>query len=1034
MTGRRALRAAAILGLGLGLVGEPAIAASPPARVDFNQPAQPLAQALLMVSRRAGVVILAPAPLTAGRMAPALRGRMSVTAALSALLDAAGLGFEIGGDGVVVVTPLGSAREAAPRPARATAREAARESAPAEVDSIEVIAAPPSARPEALKRRSAPLIDLVSEDEIARSGALGLGDALRELPNVAAISDGGETRSVAIRGVDGRFTRVRINGMETLATFGGANASGGTNRGRSFDYNVFAADLFKQIRLQKTASADIDEGSLGSTVDIQTRTPFDLPEKALKLYAEQTYNSRVGRLDPRGSIVVSRRLADDRLGVLASAAYSRRNALDAGSTAGGWQTGDAVYPGFGAVTGGSSLTAVNAALHARIPRLELMTAKQSRLGLTATLDWRPDDATRLALDLLYAKLTSQRYEHLLESFTFRTAGACGSQAAPSCGLNAVTALSPTIVTMRPGLPVLIAGVFDNVDVKSEARYDELDTIFRQATLSFSRKLANGVRASALAGFSRSDFSNPVQRTIHLDQYGVNGFAYDFRDPARPYVGFGDADLASASRWTLSELREDPNWVDNSFKTVGATVEGPWGDLQWRAGVLRKDYRTQAVTLSRSDGTIANINNLIPSSLSAVSLADYTRMVGAGVTFGAVSAPSQWLSPDIARGFERLMDACAQDGCDAFALGPSPAAGVNYAISELNDAAFVQIALPHASDRRLWGDVGLRWARTRQASSSLQVQADATLQTVHALHRYDDLLPSANVVWEPREDVTVRLAAAKVMARPDLRSLRPGFTVSTTSLKVISSGAPDLEATHATTLDAAVEWRARWGGGAALAVYHKSISSIVQQSITAPARFSANPYGLPDKVATIACGGAPGCDPSLPIWQFVRPTNTGPGRLQGVELSAAAPLGPPGAVGARWRVQGALAYSRSKIRYSLTPDTTSVVEDALGGPRVVGSVSLAYAGPRLESRITLSHRGRYLSAIPSLTGGDAEGVAAATSLDASMRFQASDRVTLTFNAMNLTDRLARQFTDRSGIPNYQHRTGREVRLGVQVRGG
>ncbi|MGH1558662.1 TonB-dependent receptor plug domain-containing protein [Caulobacter segnis] len=122
-------------------------------------------------------------------------------------------------------------------------------------------------------------IDILTEDEIARSGALSLGDALRELPGAAAISDGGETRQIAVRGVAGRFTRVRINGMETLATFGGANAGGGTNRGRAFDYNVFAADLFRQIRLQKTASADIDEGSLGATIDISTRSPFDLRDE-----------------------------------------------------------------------------------------------------------------------------------------------------------------------------------------------------------------------------------------------------------------------------------------------------------------------------------------------------------------------------------------------------------------------------------------------------------------------------------------------------------------------------------------------------------------------------------------------------------------------------------------------------------------------------------------------------------------------------------------------------------------------------------
>ncbi|MGH1558661.1 hypothetical protein ACRAWD_15175 [Caulobacter segnis] len=53
--------------------------------------------------------------------------------------------------------------------------------------------------------------------------------------------------------------------------------------------------------------------------------------RSLLLYGEQLWNSRADRLAPRGSVVLSRRLAQDRLGVLVSAAYSRRYAVDAGA-------------------------------------------------------------------------------------------------------------------------------------------------------------------------------------------------------------------------------------------------------------------------------------------------------------------------------------------------------------------------------------------------------------------------------------------------------------------------------------------------------------------------------------------------------------------------------------------------------------------------------------------------------------------------------------------------------------------------------
>lgn len=1030
MNGFRALGSAtALVAL---LAGVPALAAPSPKAYAFDQPAQPLARALLALSERTGVVVLAPAPLVAERQAPALRGTMSLPAALSTLLAGSQLTFVIGADGVatIITAPqtVRPTRRPLPPPPAAHRFD---DEPPAEVATVSVTAIANADLPAYLKRRTPSPVDILTEDEIARSGAISLGDALRELPGAVAVSDGGETRQIALRGVASRFTRVRINGMETLATFGGANVGGGTNRGRAFDYNVFAADLFRQIKVQKTATADIDEGSLGATVDIRTRSAFDLRDKSVLLYGEQSRNSRADRLAPRGSIVLSRRLADDRLGVLVSAAYSRRYAVDAGTTAGGWQTGDALYPGFGAVRGGASLAQLNAALHARIPRLELMTADQSRLGLTGALDWRPSDRTRVSLDLLYASLRARRHEYLVESFTFRTAGPCGPSAAPICGLNAVTAIDPIIRTGK-GPDVLLAGVFDGVDVKSEARYDELDTIFRQATLSASHQLANGVEATALVGFSRSDFSNPVQNTLHMDQYGVNGFAYDFRDASRPYVGYGNAVLDQPSAWTLSEVRDDPNWVDNSYKTAGLDLKGAKRGLEWRAGVLHKDYRTEAVSLSRSNGTSANLNGLVPAALAAVPIGDYVRMVGGGASFGAASPPHQWLTPDISLGLPLLRQACAQAGCDAFHLGPEPAAATNYTIGERDDAAYVLLSRPRQSDRNLWGDVGLRLARTAQDARGSQIQPDGALKPVRAKRSYVDLLPSANLVWEPADDWTLRLGAARVMVRPDLRSLRPGFTISTPSLKSISAGDPNLTPTRATNFDLGAEWYAPNGGAVSIAAYHKAIASVIQQTISPPALFATNPYGLPDTVALQACGSTPGCDPALPIWQFVRPANTGKGRLGGLEISGITPLGAPGSALAHWRLQGSLAYTRSKVRYRMPNGAMETIQDSLGGPRFVGNLALTYDGRRLDARAGISHRGRYLSNVPAVTGGDAEGFDALTTIDMSLRYKISPQLTLAADLSNLTDPVARQFIDRSRIPNYQHRTGRDVRVGLRYR--
>lgn len=1001
------------------LATAPALAAAPERRFAFDQPAQPLATALLAVSARTGAVIAAPAAMTAGRRAPGLSGTMPLGQALRTLLAGSDLDFSISSSGVVTLRRRTEAIATAPPPPVHLLPPQPDE--PTLVTPISVLARP-LAEPTTEQARDAPAqVDVLLEDQLRGAGALGLGDALRQMPGVTAGPEAGEARQIAVRGVGGRFTRVRVNGMETLATFGASNAVGGTNRGRAFDYNIFAADLFKQVRLQKTASADVDEGSLGATIDMRTRSPLELPDRHAVLIVEGGYQTLSREAKPRVSAVLSRRDAAGRLGVLVSAAYSGRSVVEAGASAGQWETGLAVAPGFGSVAAPLDLASVNAALHARIPRLELMDIDQDRLGLTGSLEWRPDEATRIALDTIYAELRSSRRENLLESFTFRTPGVCGTPPDPRCGINAVKVTQADIALFGGRKPVLIAGSFDDVDVRSEARRDALNTIFRQTTLAATHRFRDGLEGRLLAGFSRSDFSNPVQQTLYLEQFDVDGFAYDFSDKDRPALDFGDAALASPDAWTISEFRSDPNWVDNSYRSLALDLENRSGPLDWRVGLLAKTYRNVGSARMRSDGGIGNINAQLPAGLQALPLADYVRLVGQGIDFGVAGAPERWLAIDTTTA---LAAACARDGCSGFTLGPGPVAGLNYDVTERSDAGFLQLALPRSPSRSFWGEAGLRVIHTRLDAASLDVGQDAAARWTHASSDYWSTLPSLNLAWSPSPDVVLRFGAARVMVRPDLISLRPGVSVSTTGAKSASSGNPDLRPTRADAFDLSVDWRPRPGVQLSAAIYRKTIATTVQGTSTRPAPFSANPFGLPDSVAAAACGAAPDCSPGLPIWQFSRPINSGPGRLTGMEVSFRAPLGEA------WSVQGAAAYTRTVVRLLDQAGVWVDMQDALGAPRVAANIGLAYQRPGLEARAALSHRSRYLATIPAPNGGDVDGVDPLTTLDAAARLTLSPRLTLTAEAANLTDAYQRQFSDRTLIPTYRHHTGREFRLGLR----
>src|SRR5688572_32723769 len=94
-------------------------------------------------------------------------------------------------------------------------------------------------------------IDSIVAEDIADFPDLNLAESLQRVPGVVITRDAGEGRQISVRGLGPDFTRVRINGMEALTTVGATDQSGGSNRSRGFDFNVFASDLFSQMLVRK---------------------------------------------------------------------------------------------------------------------------------------------------------------------------------------------------------------------------------------------------------------------------------------------------------------------------------------------------------------------------------------------------------------------------------------------------------------------------------------------------------------------------------------------------------------------------------------------------------------------------------------------------------------------------------------------------------------------------------------------------------------------------------------------------------------
>src|SRR6187549_584531 len=184
------------------------------------------------------------------------------------------------------------------------------------------------------KREATAAIDSIVAEDIGEFPDSNLAESMQRIPGVTlSRTDGGEGRNISVRGLGPGFTRVRINGMEGASQTGSSDIYGAGNNGRSFDFNIFPTEIFSSLTVRKTSSADVEEGSLGATVDLRAPRPFDYTDdNVFSFTGRGVYNSVSEDVDPRASVLWSKKFGDT-FGVLVSAAYQERFIREVGYSA-----------------------------------------------------------------------------------------------------------------------------------------------------------------------------------------------------------------------------------------------------------------------------------------------------------------------------------------------------------------------------------------------------------------------------------------------------------------------------------------------------------------------------------------------------------------------------------------------------------------------------------------------------------------------------------------------------------------------------
>jgi TonB-dependent receptor len=123
-----------------------------------------------------------------------------------------------------------------------------------------------------LKRNSTQIVDGLSAEEIGEIPALSIGAALETITGATSHRENGGATELSVRGLGPFLGTTVINGRE--ATNGGGN--------RAVNFSIFPSEMFNQISIHKTQSAEYIEGAVSGQVHLDTKKPLDYGKRLLQ--------------------------------------------------------------------------------------------------------------------------------------------------------------------------------------------------------------------------------------------------------------------------------------------------------------------------------------------------------------------------------------------------------------------------------------------------------------------------------------------------------------------------------------------------------------------------------------------------------------------------------------------------------------------------------------------------------------------------------------------------------------------------------
>ncbi|MET0372639.1 MAG: TonB-dependent receptor plug domain-containing protein, partial [Rhizorhabdus sp.] len=206
------------------------------------------------------------------------------------------------------------------------------------------------ANAQTIKRNSDTVVDAITAQDIGALPDRSVTEALQRVPGVSINRFAGnndpdhfsvEGSGVNVRGLN--FVRSEFNGRDTFSAGIG---------GQAINFADVPSELLGSVEVYKNATADLIEGGLAGTVNLNTRKPFDNKGFHIGGGLEANYGDFAKKWAPTGSLLVSDTWDTPigRFGILVNGSYSRLKSRADGIQVTNFQTRDGVQAATGTGT------------------------------------------------------------------------------------------------------------------------------------------------------------------------------------------------------------------------------------------------------------------------------------------------------------------------------------------------------------------------------------------------------------------------------------------------------------------------------------------------------------------------------------------------------------------------------------------------------------------------------------------------------------------------------------------------------------